>query len=1030
MPGSAPPASSGRRQVYATDAASTPMETPGEVRRQLNWGASTPGATRHVEPPPPSAVDDSSVKVVVRLRPLSQREVQEGADVAVRVLEGRAIAVANQAARFHFDYVAGPSETQEDIFAAVGRPMVANCLAGVNSSIFAYGQTGSGKTYTMLGATPGTTAGTTAGSTPGPPQREHCGLTLRVFEDLFTRICQEEEQQQSTHIYNEQITDLLNPSQRSLQIREDVKRGVHVEGLSEVAVASAADVSLLIVRGSANRRVAATGMNAESSRSHSVLTCCVTSHFKVEGRSATRSATRYARLNLVDLAGSERQKHTGAQGERLKEAASINKSLSQLGSATRYARLNLVDLAGSERQKHTGAQGERLKEAASINKSLSQLGIRVGRGMEEPTAAATAGAGAAGAATPGRHIPYRDSRLTFLLQDSLGGNAKTVIICAVSPSSTCVGETLSTLGFAQRARAVQNRAVVNQELSNDVRELRQQIRVLKAELVRVKTQPSPFGQMPTTPYTPGEDSTATATLAALSPLSQQPPFPSPDPEGSNLSQLKTDTPLVGKAGVGAGRGGRSSEAYPDEDRNDDEDDDAFDDMAGYTEMKPPPPPRQLAEARSQGQGQIRRGDGRDGEEEEQGDENLEQVERQQARQLSGKGSDSNVATGGGGRTGQPLKGAPEILSRRGGSTGGPGGPVGGGDSESSAGLRRHLAIDVGRADTSWPSQPDGTATAGGTEDASSSPSVAIGERLQRGIRVLESPRRVSLGPPNLPHPPLARRLSGASSALSPLCPNALLSGARGRFNSPDAATAGGGSGGAGKERGGMPGAKAAANGSETRGASWGGGQPPLPLPRTLSASAGSGRFDSQKENMLPAMMLPGGGGPLLMATPPPGPGGASPIIGQVYYDRQVQEDMRSKNAASAHMAPPAELPQQAVPTTCQVPAPEDNRPQTTTPATSEGQKTDVAGKAGQLLAAALRREQAAEAAARKMRAEIDQLHRLVAQYREEREGFATLQEIRDEKIQRLESLAGGAIAADTFLGQEWSSMLFERKVLL
>eukprot|EP00897_Mesotaenium_endlicherianum_P010633 jgi/Mesen1/9599/ME000657S08877 len=146
----------------------------------------------------------------------------------------------------------------------------------------------------------------------------------------------EHARQLHVQIYNEQITDLLNPSQRSLQvrvqpfvpIREDVKRGVHVEGLSEVAVASAADVSLLIVRGSANRRVAATGMNAESSRSHSVLTCCVTSHFKVEGR----SATRYARLNLVDLAGSERQKHTGAQGERLKEAASINKSLSQLGT--------------------------------------------------------------------------------------------------------------------------------------------------------------------------------------------------------------------------------------------------------------------------------------------------------------------------------------------------------------------------------------------------------------------------------------------------------------------------------------------------------------------------------------------------------------------------------------------------------------------------------------------------------------------------------------------------------------------------
>ncbi|GFY83651.1 phragmoplast-associated kinesin-related protein [Actinidia rufa] len=230
-----------------------------------------------------------------------------------------------------------------EIFQLVGAPLVENCLAGFNSSVFAYGQTGSGKTYTMWGP-----ANALLEENLSSDQQ---GLTPRVFERLFARI---------NEIYNEQITDLLDPSQRNLQRTAD--------GLSS---------------------------------------------FKT------------SRINLVDLAGSERQKLTGAAGERLKEAGNINRSLSQLG--------NLINILAEVSQ--TGKQ---------------------------------------------RHIPYRDSRLTFLLQESLGGNAKLAMVCAVSPAQSCKSETLSTLRFAQRAKAIKNKAIVNEVMQDDVNFLRED------ELLRMK----------------------------------------------------------------------------------------------------------------------------------------------------------------------------------------------------------------------------------------------------------------------------------------------------------------------------------------------------------------------------------------------------------------------------------------------------------------------------------------------------------------------------------------------------------------
>ncbi|KAF5184726.1 Kinesin, partial [Thalictrum thalictroides] len=256
-------------------------------------------------------------------------------------------------------------------------------------------------------------------------------------------------------IYNEQILDLLDPSSLNLQIREDAKKGVYVENLKELEVTNARDVMQQLIQGSANRKVAATNMNRASSRSHSVFTCIIESKWEAQGV----THHRFARLNLVDLAGSERQKSSGAEANRKVAATNMNRASSRSHSVFtciieskweaqgvthhRFARLNLVDLAGSERQKSSGAEGERLKEATNINKSLSTLGLVIMNLVSLSNGKSL-------------HVPYRDSKLTFLLQDSLGGNSKTTIIANISPSCCCSLETLSTLKFAQRAKFIKN----------------------------------------------------------------------------------------------------------------------------------------------------------------------------------------------------------------------------------------------------------------------------------------------------------------------------------------------------------------------------------------------------------------------------------------------------------------------------------------------------------------------------------------------------------------------------------------------
>ncbi|KAK6930654.1 Kinesin motor domain [Dillenia turbinata] len=444
-----------------------------------------------------SAASDSGVRVIVRMRPPNKDE-EEG-EMIVQKLSTDSLSILGQT--FTFDSVADTNSSQNDIFQLVGAPLVENCIAGFNSSVFAYGQTGSGKTYTMWGP-----ANALLEENLSSDQQ---GLTPRVFEKLFSRINEEQIKHADKElryqcrcsfleIYNEQITDLLDPNQKNLQIREDVKTGVYVENLTEECVCTMEDVTQLLVKGLSNRRTGATSINAESSRSHSVFTCIVESRCKsmADGLSSFKTS----RINLVDLAGSERQKLTGAAGDRLKEAGNINRSLSQLG--------NLIYILAEVSQ--TGKQ---------------------------------------------RHIPYRDSRLTFLLQESLGGNAKLAMICAISPAQSCKSETFSTLRFAQRAKAIKNKAVVNEVMQDDVNFLREVIRQLKDELLRMKANGNSANS--TGSYSTGWNARRSLNLLKFS-LNR--PMTLPHIEDDSDEEMEIDEEAVEKLCVQVGLQSKGGEA--------------------------------------------------------------------------------------------------------------------------------------------------------------------------------------------------------------------------------------------------------------------------------------------------------------------------------------------------------------------------------------------------------------------------------------------------------------------------------------
>ncbi|KAJ2156307.1 Kinesin-like protein kif15 [Coemansia sp. RSA 552] len=387
-----------------------------------------------------------NIQVFMRIRPLSEDEYRRdrSTESAVRMLADNVVSVPSQRSEnFAFDFVGDEACTQKEVFEAVGKRAVEQCMQGYNGTIFAYGQTGSGKTFTMQGARDEFTG----------PDDELRGLIPRCFEYLFERISEEEARSGGQvkylcrasyiEIYNETIYDLLDPMTRVCAMREDIKRGVFIDGVTEETVQDPNDAYGVFVRGMTNRHVSETSMNRESSRSHSVLVLVIQSLTQVD---SGMTEIRESKFSLVDLAGSERQKLANTSGLRLKEAANINKSLSTLGNVIN----SLVD---------------------------------IGNGKS-------------------RHVNYRDSKLTFLLRDSLGGNSVTFIIANVSPAMCNDIETASTLRFAQRAKMIQNKAVVNQDMQANVPQLQAEIQRLKSQIAQLKLTHS-GGDGSQSPLSPG-----------------------------------------------------------------------------------------------------------------------------------------------------------------------------------------------------------------------------------------------------------------------------------------------------------------------------------------------------------------------------------------------------------------------------------------------------------------------------------------------------------------------------------------------
>ncbi|KAI3938349.1 hypothetical protein MKW98_015248 [Papaver atlanticum] len=368
--------------------------------------------------------EDCSVKVAVHIRPLIGDECSQGCQDCVAVVPGKPqVQVSSHS--FTFDHVYGNKGSPSSVmFEECVAPLVDGLFQGYNATVLAYGQTGSGKTYTM---------GT------GFKDGSDTGLIPQVMNSLFSKIeTSKHEIEFQLHvsfieILKEEVRDLLDnsPVKQPIQIRETSTGVITLAGSTEVGVRTLKEMAACLEQGSLNRATGSTNMNNQSSRSHAIFTITLE-----QMRRPDSSAKEYmngeflcAKLHLVDLAGSERAKRTGSDGVRFKEGVHINRGLLALG--------NVISALGDEKKRKDGA-----------------------------------------------HVPYRDSKLTRLLQDSLGGNSRTVMIACISPADINVEETLNTLKYANRARNIKNKPIVNRDsISNEMQKMRQQLEYLQAELL-------------------------------------------------------------------------------------------------------------------------------------------------------------------------------------------------------------------------------------------------------------------------------------------------------------------------------------------------------------------------------------------------------------------------------------------------------------------------------------------------------------------------------------------------------------------
>ncbi|XP_028438749.1 kinesin-like protein KIF1B isoform X4 [Perca flavescens] len=372
----------------------------------------------------------ASVKVAVRVRPFNSREMGKDSKCIIQ-MQGNTTTILNPKApkepakTFSFDYSYWSHTTPEDpsfasqnlVYNDIGKEMLAHAFEGYNVCIFAYGQTGAGKSYTMM----------------GKQEEGQEGIIPMLCEDLFEKINEESNKEELAYsvevsymeIYCERVRDLLNPKNKgNLRVREHPLLGPYVEDLSKLAVTSYTDIADLMDAGNKARTVAATNMNETSSRSHAVFTIVFTQ--KKHDSETDLSTEKVSKISLVDLAGSERADSTGAKGTRLKEGANINKSLTTLGKV--------------------------ISALAEVSKKKKKTDF----------------------------IPYRDSVLTWLLRENLGGNSRTAMVAALSPADINYDETLSTLRYADRAKNIKCNAVINEDPNNKL------VRDLKDEVARLK----------------------------------------------------------------------------------------------------------------------------------------------------------------------------------------------------------------------------------------------------------------------------------------------------------------------------------------------------------------------------------------------------------------------------------------------------------------------------------------------------------------------------------------------------------------
>ncbi|XP_043355891.1 kinesin-like protein KIF1B isoform X2 [Dermochelys coriacea] len=377
----------------------------------------------------------ASVKVAVRVRPFNSRETSKESKCIIQ-MQGNSTSIINpknpkEAPKsFSFDYSYWSHTSPEDpcfasqnrVYNDIGKEMLLHAFEGYNVCIFAYGQTGAGKSYTMM----------------GKQEESQAGIIPQLCEELFEQINDNSNEEISysvevsyMEIYCERVRDLLNPKNKgNLRVREHPLLGPYVEDLSKLAVTSYTDIADLMDAGNKARTVAATNMNETSSRSHAVFTIVFTQ--KRHDTETDLCTEKVSKISLVDLAGSERADSTGAKGTRLKEGANINKSLTTLGKV--------------------------ISALAEVSKKKKKTDF----------------------------IPYRDSVLTWLLRENLGGNSRTAMVAALSPADINYDETLSTLRYADRAKQIKCNAVINEDPNAKlVRELKEEVTRLK-DLLRAQ----------------------------------------------------------------------------------------------------------------------------------------------------------------------------------------------------------------------------------------------------------------------------------------------------------------------------------------------------------------------------------------------------------------------------------------------------------------------------------------------------------------------------------------------------------------